>query len=84
MQAIGNPILDIRKRYKNNPIIGYLHINSHKNKTDRFYEIANIVRLGILGIDETKLDESFPDPPFQLKDCQSLHFWKDEEAKYIS
>ena len=42
-------------------MIGYLNINSLRNKTDNLREITKNVPLEILCIDETKLDSSYPD-----------------------
>ena len=39
-----------------NPIVGYLKINSLRNKIDDLHEVCNKAQIDILCIDETKLD----------------------------
>ena len=41
-----------------NPIVGYLNINSLRNKIDDLREVCKKVQIDILCIDETKLDDS--------------------------
>ena len=44
-----------------------LKLNSHGSKINSLREIIHQNPLDILCIDETKLDESFPDRQFQLR-----------------
>ena len=50
---------------KKNPITGYLNINSLRTKIlKNLKDILNKAPIDILCIDETKLDETFPDTQF--------------------
>ena len=51
----------LRKAYPNNPIIGYLNINSLKEKIICLRDFISTSTIDMLCIDETKLDTSFPD-----------------------
>ena len=57
-------LINIRRTYPNNSIIGYLNINSLRNE---IISLRDKTTLDILGVDETKLDENLPDLQFQLK-----------------
>ena len=49
-----------RVKYPTNPLIGYLNINSLRNKIIDVREVIGKVSLDYFVISETKLDESFP------------------------
>ena len=55
---------ELSKEHQNNPIIGYLNKNSLRNKINDLRKICRKTQIHILCIDETKLDESFPDVRF--------------------
>ena len=63
-------LINLRNKYPFNPIIGYLNINSLQNKIDTLREIAISSPLEILCIDETKLDNSFPENQFKIDGYQ--------------
>ena len=65
------------KEHQNNPIIGYLNINSLGNKINHLREICRKTQIHVLCIDETKLDESFPDAQFHIEGYQYPAFRKD-------
>ena len=67
----------LSKEHQNNPIIGYLNINSLRNKTNDLRKICRKTQIHVLCIDETKLDESFPDAQFHIKGYQYPAFRKD-------
>ena len=74
---LGNYELDLggltglRNKYINNPLIGYLNINSLRNKIGALREIiSKNGSLEILCIDETKLDSSYPDAQFKIDGYQ--------------
>ena len=69
-------IIDLRKLYNNNPIIGYLNINSLRNKITQFREVCGKAPIDLLCIDETKLDASFPDAQFHNEGYQYPHLRK--------
>ena len=62
--------MELRNKYTNNPIISYLNLNSLKSKIIDLREIMSKTPLGIVCIDETKLDESFPDFQFHIENYQ--------------
>ena len=47
-------LIELRNKYPNNPIIGYLNINLLRNKIIDFREIMSKALLDIVSIDETK------------------------------
>ena len=49
-----------RLKYPTNPLIGYLNINSLRNKIIDVREVIGKFSLDYFVISETKLDESFP------------------------
>ena len=59
-----------RKTYEKNPIIGYLNINSLRTKFLSLKEILHKALIDILCIDETKLDETFPDGQLMIENYQ--------------
>ena len=50
----------LRRDYPSNPMIGYLNINSIRNKIVQLTNICKISPIEILCVDETKLDSRFP------------------------
>ena len=57
-------LMDLKNKHRNKSVIGYLNINSFRYKAPDILEILNGKYFDILGIAETKLDESFPDGQF--------------------
>ena len=55
-----------RRQYLNNPLIGYLNINSVRNKIADLQIIIQNIPLDYLVLSETKLDESFPNARLNL------------------
>ena len=66
----------LSKEHQNNPIIGYLNISSLGNKINHLREICRKTQINVLCIDETKLDESFPDAQLHIKGYQYPAFRK--------
>ena len=83
LEKLKSHILDLdglnklSKEHQNNPIIGYLNINSLRNKINDLRKICRKTQIHVLCIDETKLDESFPDAQFHIKGYQYSAFRKD-------
>ena len=63
-------LIHLRKGTTSNPMIGYLNINSLKNKTEALREIRKKVQIDILCIDETNFDCYFPDSLFKIDGYQ--------------
>ena len=59
-----------RVKYPTNPLIGYLNINSLRNKIIDVREVIGKVSLDYLVISETKLDESFPSAQFNISNYE--------------
>ena len=59
--------MNLKYRYPSNPFIAYLNINFLQNKIDPLREILHKTPLEIVCIDETKLDDSFPDQQFKIE-----------------
>ena len=64
-------------QYSLNLLIAYLNINSLQNKVDALKEITKNFQLDIFCIDETKLDDSFPDHQVKIDGYQFFPFRKD-------
>ena len=56
-----------RLKYVNNPMIGYLNINSLRNKTVDLREIILELSLDYLSLSETKIDQNFPAAQLYIK-----------------
>ena len=56
-----------RLKYANNPLIGYLKINSLRNKIVDLREIILELSFDYFVLSETKIDESFPTAQFYIK-----------------
>ena len=65
-----------------NPIVGYLNINSLWNKIDDLREVCRKVQIDILCIDETKLDDSFPDSQFKINGYQFPFLRRDRDNRW--
>ena len=76
-----NDLIKVRETYSKNPILGYLNINSLRNKIINLRDIVAKVRIDILCVDETKLDESFPDSQFLIENYQFPLFRRDRNSK---
>ena len=73
-------LISLRKLHTNNPIIGYLNINSHKNKITQLREVCRKAPIDVLcTCYETKLDVSFPDAQFYIEGCQYPPFRRDRD-----
>ena len=57
-------LMKTSKTYEKNAIAGYVNINSLRNNILNLKEILHKAPIDILCIDETKLDENFPDAQF--------------------
>ena len=73
-------MVNLRKAYQNNPLIGHININSLRKKIVGLREVLSRASIDILCVDETKLDVSFPDHQFKIsgyhfsatrRDCSS-------------
>ena len=71
----------MKKSYPNNPFIGYLNINSLHNKIVHLREICKKAPIDILCIDETKLDDSYPDHQFKMEGYQFPPFRRDRNSR---
>ena len=60
-------IRENRLKYVNNPLIGYLNINSLRNKIVDLREIILELSLDYLVLSETKIDQSFPTAQLYIK-----------------
>ena len=60
----------LRLQYPGNPLIGYLRINSLRNKIIDIREMAGRLQLDYFVMSETKLDSSFPSAQFHIGDYE--------------
>ena len=74
-------IIHLRINNPFNTIVGYLNINSLRNKIDDLREVCKKVEIDILCIDETKLDDSFTDSQFKIKGYQFPFLRKDRDNR---
>ena len=63
-------LANLRKQYPSNPFLAYLKINFLHNKIDSLREILKNIPLEIICVDETKLDDSFPNQQFKTEGFQ--------------
>ena len=57
---------DLRLKYPRNLLIGYLNINSLRNKIIDFREIISYLQLDYFVLSETKINDSFPSAQFDM------------------
>ena len=62
-------LINLRKTYQNNGLIGYIKIDSLTEKIISLREILSKASIDILWADETKLDGSFPEYQFKISGC---------------
>ena len=77
-------LIKVRNTYPNNPIIGYLNINTLQNKIISLREIIAKAPLDVFCFDETKLDDSFPNSHLFYKifnSCPSVGIETQKEVK---
>ena len=78
-------MLNLRKAYQNNPLIGYININSLREKIISLREVLSkasiYIYIYILFVDETKLDASFPDHHFKISGYQFPPIRRDRNSK---
>ena len=60
----------IRKAHLNNHIIGYLNLNSLRNKIHETREVFGDFSLGYFVLAETKINDEFPDSQFLLENYE--------------
>ena len=63
-------LINLKTLCTNNSIIRCLTINSLGNKIIQLREVCKKTPINLLCIDETKIDASFPDAQFHIKDYQ--------------
>ena len=59
-----------RLNYPRNPLIGYLNINSIRNKISDIREVFGKLQLDYFVLSEAKTDESFPATQFNIHDYE--------------
>ena len=59
-----------RLNYLRNPLIGYLNINSIRNKISDIREVFGKLQLDYFVLSEAKIDESFPAAQFNIHDYE--------------
>ena len=72
-------LINLRKLYTNNAIVGYLNINSLRNKITQLKEVCRKAPIELLCTDETKFDVSFPDAQFHIAVYQYPLFRQDRD-----
>ena len=72
---------NLRKAYQNNPLIGYININSLREKILSLRQVLSKVPIDILFVDETKLDVSFLDHQFKIPGYQFPPLKRDHNSK---
>ena len=74
-------LIKLRKNYSKNPILGYLNINSIRNKIIYLRELVSKAPIDIFCIDETKIDESFPNSQLLIENYQFPPYRRDRNSK---
>ena len=62
----------IRKAHLNNPIIGYLNLNSLRNNIHEMREVFGDLSLDYFVLAETKINDEFPDSQFLLENSSVI------------
>ena len=73
----------MRKSYVKNIIVGQLNINFDRNKVLSLKELLSH-NLDLLVINETKLDDSFPNAQFQINGYKCLRNKKETSLEEVS
>ena len=74
MEADLQILQDDRIKYHNNPLLGYLKINSLRNKVTDLRIIFKDLSLDYFVLSEAKLDESFPTVQFTSEGYETRSF----------
>ena len=74
-------MIKVRNSYPNNPIIGYLNINTLQSKIISLREVIAKAPLDAFCIDETKLGDSFPNSQFMLENFKFPPSPRDRNSK---
>ena len=74
-------LIKLRKNYSKNPILGYLNINSIRNKIIYLRKLVSKAPIDIFCIDETKIDESFPNSQLFIENDQFPPYRRDRNSK---
>ena len=72
-------LLNLRKLYSNNPIIGHLNIISLRNEITQLREVCWKAPIDVLCVDETKLGVSFSGAQFHIEGYQYPPFRRDRD-----
>ena len=70
-------LIKVRNSYPKKPIIGYLNVSTLQNKIINLREIIAKAASDVFCVDETKLDDSFPNSQFVLENFQFPPFYRD-------
>ena len=74
-------MINLRKAYQDNPLIGYININSLREKIVSVREVLSKTPIDILCVDEAKLDASFPYHQFKISAYQFPPLRRDRNSK---
>ena len=74
-------LINLKNAYQNNPLIGYININSLTEKVVSVREGLPKASIYILCVDKTKLDASFPDHQFKISGYQFPPIRRDRNSK---
>ena len=72
-------LINLRKLHTNNLIIGYLNINSLRNKIAQLRLVCRKAPINLLCMDETKLDASFLDAQFHIEGYHNPSFRRNND-----
>ena len=67
-----------RLKYPRTPLIGYLNINSLRNKIVDVREVFGKLQLDFFVLSEAKLDDSFPSAQFYIENFE-IRNWRDRD-----
>ena len=74
-------MINLRKAYQNNPLIGYINVDSLREKIIILRELLSKAPIDILCVDETKLHASFPHHQFKVSEYQFPPPRRDRNSK---
>ena len=74
-------MINLRKAYQNNPLIGYINVDSLREKIIILRELLSKAPIDTLCVDETKLHASFPHHQFKEPEYQFPPPRRDRNSK---
>ena len=76
-----NGLIDLHKHFPYNPLMGYININTLKEKVIPLRDVLSNAPIDVLWVDEAKLDSNFLDHQFKFEGYQTRPFRRERNSK---